>query len=79
MSTFEFGLVVGMDKTPDLRLLVLAPAADEGGRRWYRETWRALVLADLDGPDAYGWEVGTVVTLSPAASGLVVFGNAMEE
>ncbi len=78
---FRFGMVVGMKSAPELRALVLARAPDlpPPGPRWYRETWHALVLADEDNPKAYGWPPGEVVTVSPAASGVIVYDHIGSE
>lgn len=66
--TFRYGLVIGMDYLPPLRLMLIAPSI-------MSQNWDALVLHDEphdDDEDMGAWEPGQIVSVSPLTSGLTI-------
>lgn len=72
--TWRFGTVVGMDYSPEMRLLILCLTTESTKwRRIGREPgWSALVLQDEV------WPVGLIVTVAPDNAGVRVLDQAKE-
>ena len=69
MSRWKFGMIVGMDYAPELRLLAVAQYHEPV---WARETWGTVVLTD-DPLNPDHWEVGRIITVSPHTTGIVIY------
>lgn len=71
--TFEFGMVVGMDFVPELRLMLVAPAVGIKGVRAGVGNWLAVVLRDESVTSACPWTPGQLITLSGVNTGITIF------
>jgi hypothetical protein len=69
--TFTFGMVIGMDIIPAMRLMLMVLDPGLSGNQW-----RAMILADPDNES--GWSVGNWVVVAPEDSGIIVIEHPLD-
>lgn len=72
---FRFGMVVGMDYLPNLRLMLVAPVAGITGIRAAPGNWWAVVLRDM-GTDS--WNPTERISVNPLNTGITIIEEEAE-